>query len=160
MAFTSQNQIWLNSTFSAIDGIGTATQSVGQVYQALLSEGTGSNQADVQYADRMTITGGGNIDFDLTNRADAFGNDLGIATVVEVFIASADANTTDLTIGGSSADFPGVPAQTIAPSGWAYYSNRDAGLGSVTNNTTDTIRISNAAGATATVDVYILGRSA
>ena len=160
MAFTSRNQIRLNSTFSAVDGIGTATQAVGQTYEAPLAEGTGSGQADIQYADRMTVASGGNIDFDLTNRVNAFGVALGIAEVVEVLIVSADANTTNLTIGGSSADFPGVPDQTIAPSGRVYYSNPASGLGTVTNNTTDTIRITNASGATASVDVYILGRSA
>jgi len=161
MAFSASNTIRLNSRFTDTDGIGTASQPVDTTYQLILADGTGANQADLQYADTATIAASTNLDIDLTSVEDAFGNALGAAEVVQVVIVSAAANTTNLTTGGSGSDFVGLPALTIAPGGMVNLANGGAnGIGAVTNGTADTIRIANAAGASASVDIYIAARSA
>lgn len=161
MAFSANNQTRISSRFTSDDGIGTANQPVDSTYQLTLSEGTGAGQADLQYAGTFSIAASTNMDIDLTSVEDAFGNALGAAEVVQVFIASAAANTTDLTTGGSGADFAGLPALTIAPGGMVNLANSNAGgIGAVTDTSADTIRIGNAAGASASVDVYIAARSA
>lgn len=160
MAFTATNQVRINSRFTDTDGIGTASQPVEKTYVTSLSEGTASGQADLQYADTATIAGGANLDIDLTSVQNAFGDALGAVNVVQILIASDAANTTNLTTGGSSADFTGLPAHTIAPGGIVNIANGAGGIGSVVNGSDDTIRISNAAGADASVDIYIVARSA
>lgn len=161
MAFTANNTIRINSRFTDPDGIGSSSQPVDTTYQLILADGTGANQADLQYAQTATIASSANLDIDLTSVEDAFGNALGAAELVQVVIVSASANTTNLTTGGSGSDFAGLPALTITPGGMVNLANGGlSGIGSVTDGTADTIRIANAAGASASVDIYIVARSA
>lgn len=161
MAFTANNLIRLNSRFSTSTEFGETAQTADKTYLTTLSNGTGANQADKQYAENISVASGATQDIDLTSVEDAFGDALGLAEVVTIALYSLPANTTNITVGGSSADFSGLPDQTIAPGGLVYLTNPSAsGLGTVTNGSSDTIRLVNASGAAAMVEVYVIGRSA
>ena len=160
MAFTASSQVIIKSRFTNDDGLGEAIQNVNETYEFPLSSGTSANQADRQYAETLSLADGETRDIDLTSVEDAFGTALGAVTVVHIFISSASANTTDITVGGSSADFGGLPGQTVSPGGHVSIGNPGAGIGSVVDGTTDTVRLVNASGAAASVDLYIAVRSA
>lgn len=143
------------------DSLAENRSTLKRDYSMVLANGTGANQADLMYSQTHTIADGATLDLDLTTIENAFGTALAAAEVVEVFIASADANTTNITVGGSAQDFTGLPDQTVTPGGQIYMRNPSAsGLGTVTDGSSDTIRLVNASGASASVDVYVSARSA
>ncbi len=161
MAFTSNSSIRISSRFTDDDNVGPGVQAVDTTYGISLSNGTGAGQADRQYANTETIADGATFDIDLGTVEDVFGNALGAANVTMIVIRSSDANTTSLTIGGSSADYVGLPDQTVSPGGVALVASTGAaGLGAVADGSSDTVRIVNGGGAAATVDIYIAARSA
>ena len=161
MTFSANSQIRLNSRFEDPDNLGPGVQTVNTTYSVTLSDGTAAGQADLQYANTETLAASAVFNVDLTTVENAFGDALAAAEVVQIVIASASTNTTDLTIGGSAADFAGLPDQTIAPGGGVCLWNTGAnGLGTVTDGSSDTIRITNGSGASATVDIYVVARSA
>lgn len=132
------------------------------------TNGTLAKQADVMYADRLTIAGGANSDIDLLSAvANAAGVNVAAVEVSMIVVASAPANTTVVTIGGAPANAYvgpfGAATDTVKvrPNGiFVVAVDDDAGLGAVTAGTADILRVANAAGASAVVDIMIIGRSA
>ena len=167
-----------NWAVSLIAKLTSATDFSTAVYEPTvratqaLTSGTGAGQADLLFADVRTVAGGANDDLDLAGGlTDVYGNTITMAELVGVLLINAPqsgtANTTDLTLGGGSnpvAGFLGGTAPTIGPikpGGVLFIGASDAaGLGVVTAGTGDILRISNSAGASATYQVAILGRSA
>lgn len=161
MAFTSNNSLRLSATLTGPGDLGTDTSALNTTIGMALSDGTSAGQADLMFKDTRTVADGATDDIDLTSIEDAFGNPLSAAEVVTIFIRSLDTNTTDLTIGGSSADYTGLPDQTIAPGGIAVHHNSGAnGLGAVTDSSSDIIRVVNGAGAQASYEIVVIARSA
>lgn len=160
MPFAATNTIRFGAVLRDND-LSENTAELRKDYTEVLGNGTGANQADLMYTSTLTIASGATEDIDLTSALSPFGAALAAAEVVEIFIASASANTTNLTVGGSSQDFAGLPDQTVTPGGQIYMRNPSAsGLGAVTDGSSDTIRLVNASGASASVDVYVSARSA
>jgi len=129
-----------------------------------LLNGTGNGQADVAFFDTRTLTSGSSEDLDLAGSlVDALGATVNMAEVCAILITADAANTTNLTVGGATAEFqgpfgaagdtivvkPGGGFWVFAPAGWA------VGAGS-----TDDLKIANGSGASATYSVAIIGRSA
>lgn len=161
MTFTANNSLRLNATLTGPGDLGVDTSALNMTYSMSLSDGTGVNQADLMFKDTRIVADGATDDIDLTSIEDAFGVALSAAEVVSVFVRSLDTNTTNLTIGGSTADFGGFPDQTIAPGGIALNHNAGAnGLGTVTDGASDTVRVVNAAGAAASYEIVVIARSA
>lgn len=137
-----------------------------------LANGTGANQADLLFVDERTVGDGANDDLDLAGvLSDAHGQTITFAEIVGLIVVNeaidGTANTTDLTIGGGSNPFVGFLGGTtptigpIKPGGcFALFAGDAAGIGAVTASTADILRISNSAGASATYQIAILGRSA
>lgn len=138
-----------------------------------LTDGTTANKADIAFFDERTVATGADDDIDLAGvLSDAFGSTITMAEVVAIFIinapkSGAPANTTDLTIGGSSAPFLGFLSGTtptvgpIKPGGFFMIGAGDAaGIGTVTATTADILRVTNSSGASATYQIGIIARSA
>lgn len=161
MPFTATNSIRLNAQLTGPGDLGTDTSSLDMTYPMRLTNGTSAGQADLMFKDTRQLAGSGTDDIDLTTVEDAFGAPLAALEVVTIFLRSLDSNTTDLTIGGSTADYTGLPDQTVSPGGIVFYHNAtDTGLGSVVDGTSDTIRIVNGSGAQASYEIVIIARSA
>jgi hypothetical protein len=124
------------------------------------------------YTATPTIAASANLDLDLSGvLTNAFGQVLAFAKLTTIFIINAPilggVNTTNLTIGAGTnpvVGYLGGTAPTIGPlrpgDVLLRHSNDVAGLCNVTAATADILRIANSAGAAASIQVMILGRSA
>lgn len=134
---------------------------------ATLKNGTAANLYDLQYAAERTVLTAANDDIDLAGAiSDAMGTTITAAELVAIFIINkakdGTANTTSLTIGGSTSGVPGftTAVATIAPGGWYMIGSPDAaGLATITAATGDILRVTNGAGASNTFQIAILARS-
>ena len=137
-----------------------------------LTNGTGAAQADILWSDERTIASGGTDDLDLAGiLKDAFGVTVATAKIVTILVINAPvsgaANTTNLTIGVGSNPVVGWLGGTtptlgpIRPGGMFLRAESDAaGICTVTAGTADILRIANSAGAAATYQIVIIGRTA
>lgn len=158
------------SATMAIDLTGNATVggaipalSKGKTADIVLSDGSGSGQANKVYLATRTVATAANDDLDLAGvLADPFGVTLTFATVKAIIIRADPENTTNLTVGGAPSNpfvgpfgaathtlqvRPGGALEFVAPqTGWT-----------VTPSTGDILRIANAAGASANYTIEIVG---
>jgi hypothetical protein len=140
-----------------------------------LVNGTVAGQADLVYLSERTVAAAANDDIDLTGvLKGALGESVNLVHPVGIFIinapqsAAAAANTTNLTVGAASANaysgFVGAATHTVGPirpGGAFLIFNPDVNaLGTVVAGTGDILRVANSAGAPATYQIAILGRSA
>jgi hypothetical protein len=135
-------------------------------YDTELLSGTGANQVDKIFADQRSLATGATEDLDLVGTAltDPFGVAVSFTKVKGIFIKAADTNTTDLTIGNGTNPFVGwfgAGAHTlkVPPGGIVFLSAPVNGLAPVAS-TGDILKVANAAGATATYNIVIIGTSA
>jgi hypothetical protein len=132
------------------------------------ANGVLAKQADILYADELTIAGGAFVDIDLNGSlTNAAGVPVTALKIASIALLADPTNTTVLTVGGAPANaFVGpfgaaTHTLKLAANGQIAFSDDSlAGLGPVTAGTADLLRIANAAGAAAKVKVAIVGRSA
>lgn len=151
-------------TQTASPDLGSAKAELALSIAKTLANGTGNAQADLAFSDSRTLADGASEDLDLAGSLiDAFGNTITAAEIVAVLIEADAANTTNLTVGGATAEAqlwfaaagdkevikPGGHSLHFAPAGWA-----------IAAGTADDLKIENAAGASATYRIAIIGRSA
>jgi hypothetical protein len=167
MAKTLSTQVLVELKATLSDTVGMAAETA--VAQALasftLASGTGANQGDMVYTTSATITTGATLSIDVKAAlTDAFGAAYTPAKLKLIYIASKAANTTNLTILGNAASVPILSAATTTATltpGDVFLITRRAAAGiAVTAATGDIIDIVNAAGASAVVDVILVGTSA
>lgn len=150
---------------------GDAAWTPMQAKAMALVNGTGVGQCDLVYARELTISSASNSDLDLAGGVDdGLGNTLTFAELVAVMVINeaedGTANTTDVTVGGGSNPFDGfwgtAGDQVVLPPGGVFLvaGQGAAGIGAVVASTGDILRIGNGSGASAKVQVMILGRSA
>ena len=137
-----------------------------------LASGTVANAADVLWMDQRTLASGASDQLDLAGvLTDAFGATVAMAELVGIFIINGPragaVNTTALTIGGGTTPIVGFLGGTtptigpLQPGAFIFMASPHAsGLGAVAAGTADNLRITNAAGAAATYQIAILGRTA
>lgn len=137
-----------------------------------LVNGTVAGAADLIFVDERTVASGANDDLDLAGvLASALGGAITFVEIVAILLInkpkSGPANTTNLTIGAGTNPFIGFLGGTtptigpIRPGGLVLIASpADVGIGAVTASTADILRIANGAGAAATYQIAILGRSA
>lgn len=135
-----------------------------------ITDGTGTDQADLMYWIERTVATGANDDVDLAAAlSTAFGSSFTAAELALLVIineqADGTANTTDLTVDFSVTNgwtgFCSGSIGPICPGGiMAWYGPDDGGAGGVTGSTGDLVRITNAAGATNKYLLGLLARSA
>lgn len=138
--------------------------SLSQVF----SNGTTANKIDLAYMAERTVASASNDDIDLAGvLTDALGGTITAAELVGILIinkkADGTANTTNLTIGGSSSGVPGYTSagEVVKPGGIYLHMNPDAtGIATVTASTGDILRVTNGSGASNSFQVAILARTA
>lgn len=133
-----------------------------------LTSGTAANQANIFYRSEVTIASAGNFVVDLVGGlSDVFGTQINATSLVSLMIInravddSAASNTTNITLTTTLAGvFSGTtPALIIKPGGLFQIANTDAGgLCAVTATTADTVTLTNAAGASAKVQICAIAR--
>ncbi|MDD9733107.1 hypothetical protein PVW46_24670 [Mameliella sp. AT18] len=172
MTLKAELRVRLEATQTGESDFGSVSFTPLMQLAQALADGTGANQADVLWMDERPVADGANDDLDLSGAlTDVFGNSVNMAEVVAIFIINAprsgSANTTDLTVGGATNAFEGFLGGTsptigpIKPGGFLAIGAGDAaGIGAVTGGSEDELRIANSAGAAATYQVAIIGRSA
>lgn len=128
-------------------------------------DGTTGSESDEYWCDiGRTVLTGANADLDLTSLADGpNGATIVFAEVRAVFVRNRSTNTTKLTILGSGATNPwtawgAATLDVVIGSTFRYVSPVDGSL--AVSGSSKVIRITNAAGATNTFDILIIGTSA
>ena len=130
-----------------------------------LTSGTAANQANWFFKREYTIASGGNqvVDLNGTSIQDIFGTNLAMTSAVSVMVinrAVDDAlpeNTTNVTM---TTTLPGLPASVVlTPGPMVQFANANAGgVSSITPTSADTITLTNASGASARVQICVIGR--
>lgn len=135
-----------------------------------LTNGTSDNQSDRQYSEEKSIAASGTYDLDLAGSVtDQLGNTFTIAEIVWIFVKNTSAAvTTTVAVGAAGSNpiaslFADTSDKLIIPGNggiWCAGSPADGGF-AVTAGSADTIRFTNNDGSNAaTVEIYIVGRSA
>lgn len=144
----------LGSAEAKYDGHGEAT----------LANGTGSNQADLVYADQRTIAASGSETLDLTALVGPLGEVVSFAKVKAILIKAAAGNTNNVVVGDAAVDpFTGplggtTPTITVPPGGVALLTAPAAGWS--TTSATDLKVANSGAGTGVTYDIEVVGTSA
>ena len=155
----------LTGTLTAAPDAGTATVPISESASVEFADGTGADQANAVYVDAFSIATASNLDIDLAGSLVDPLNQALVFTAIKAILIEADAtNTTNLTLGNGSNPFVGpfgAGAQTlsIAPGGIVMLANPSAAGWAVSAGTADILRIANAAGATATGRITLIGEA-
>lgn len=162
-AQTSKIQLTIQSTYTNPLDLSTVTSRIAKNYVQNLANGSGANKASKVFADTRTLTTGANEDLDLAGSlTDAFGQTLTFAKVKALAIVAAVANTTTLTVTRPSSN--GAPFLAAAGDGFALKPGgiflltdpSSAGI-AIAASSADLINVANAAGASASYDVIVIG---
>jgi hypothetical protein len=161
---TTRVGVNLSGSLAGTAGLSTPTAVLSAVRTIELANGVGASQADSVYSTTLSITTGATTDVDIKGTLlDALGTAFTPAKVKAIYIFSATANTTNLTLFGDANSVPilntAATTATLLPGGiFLMVQPPLAGI-AVTAATGDIIQIANAAGATASVDLVIVGTS-
>jgi hypothetical protein len=128
------------------------------------ANGTGNSQADLFWDDTRTLATATAESLDLAGSlSKALGGTLTLVGLKAILVTAASANTTNLTVGGGATTVPLFTATndsiTVRPGGAFLWVAPNTGV-VVTATTADLLEISNAAGASATYSIMVVGTSA
>jgi hypothetical protein len=157
--------VQISPTLSGAAGILNATASGTKVLDFTLANGTGAEQGDKIYTTTAQITTAGTLSLDVNGGGllDPFGGAFNLAKLKFVYIASSKTNTTALTLLGDANSVPilstAATTTTLLPGDVFMVSRRGSAGITVTAGTGDILKIVNAAGATANVDIILVGSS-
>src|SRR5262249_1636986 len=137
--------------------------SVDRTYPLNWLDGVGDNQAQKVWAAQRTVATGATDDVDLFGvLTDAFGATFSPTKTKAVIIIAAGGNTTNLTVGavGGATAFVGwfganTHSEQVQPGGWSVHIAPKTGWTNAAG--ADILRIVNAAGASATYDIIVVG---
>ena len=162
---STQLQVGLVANLENTTGLTKATAPLTKVWTINYGTGTGAGQADKIYTlSAQAITTGATLTIDVAGSlTDAFGAAFTPAKLRTVYIYSYPANTTNLTLFGDAASVPilntAATTTTLVPGSLFLNTNAATAGIAVTATTGDIIKIVNAAGATATIDLVLIGTS-
>ena len=164
-SLTSRIQVSLTGTLTDSTTLTDNQASLGVIRTTSLATGVGASQADKIYTLKaQTIADGATLSIDCKAAlVDAFGAAFTPAKLRAVYIFSTGANTTNLTLFGDANSVPilntAATTSTLRPGGMFLATDVTTTGIAVTAGTGDIIKIVNAAGAAATVDVVLIGTS-
>ena len=135
-------------------------------YSWSFANGTGAEQANLLWTDERSLATGANEDIDVAaSLVNAYGDAAVFAKVKAIIIFAKAANTTILTVSRPATS--GLPfldtdgdAFKLGPGDFCVFTRRAAAGIAVSAGADDVINILNAAGATATYEILILGTDA
>lgn len=171
MALTSKFSVSLDALLTSALDLTTVSAPVERRAAVRLTSGTGAGQADKMWSDTRSLATGASEDLDLAGvLTDPFGATITFARVKGLYIKAADANTTNLTVGANVTSAWGTlfgptgasgGTVTLRPGGLfvAVCGAADATAWAVTATSGDLLHVVNAAGATASYDIVIVGAS-
>ncbi len=142
----------------------TPKANLTKVYTFALATGVGINQADQIWTDTRTVATGTADSIDLKGTlTDHLGVAFTPAKLKMIIVIPAAGNTTILTVGGDTNGVPIFSDKTdsipLAAGGALLIGRRDLAAIPVTAGTGDILLITNAAGASATYDIILVGTS-
>ena len=147
--------------------LGTVTFDMDKHDKTNLGTGTGSNQADLIFADTRTLTASGTEDLDLTGSlVDALGNTLTFAKIKAISIKASSGNTNNVTVSPAAANgflgpFNAAADLVSIPPNGSFMVTAPVGGWTVTAATADLLTIANSAAGTDVIyDIVIIGTSA
>lgn len=162
-SLSSRVQVTLTGNYTSTVGLAEVAAPLASQKIQDFTNGTGANQANVVWTSRRTLTTGASEDLDFAGGGltDAFGAAVAPVRVKALYITASTANTTNLTLFGdaNSILFLNTAATTVTlkPGGtYVYVDPSSAGI-TVTAATADIIQVANAAGASATYDIVVIG---
>ena len=164
-SLTSRAMIQLSAQLTNTVGLQTASAPLSTTRTLDLANGVAINQANVIYSSTQSITTGATVSLDFAGGGllDAFGAAVGPAKVKCVYLSASPNNTTIVTALGDTNNVPilSVKTTSVALTPGAVFLFCDPSLAAigVTAGTGDIVKLVNAAGATASVDVVVLGTS-
>lgn len=164
-SLTSRAQVQITGSLTNTAGLQSASAPLALTRAIDLANGVAKDQANVLYSSTQAIGTGATVSLDFAGGGltDAFGAAVAPVKVKCVYLAAAAANTTTVTAMGDTNNIPflSTKATTFALPPGAIYLYCDPSLAAVavTAATGDILKLVNAAGATANVDVVILGTS-
>lgn len=167
-SLTSRIQVNVTGTLTDATTLTDNQASLQKIWTTPLTNGVGAGMADKIYTLKaQTIADGGTLSIDVKGALlDAFGAAFTPAKLRTVVIYSGGgttANTTNLTLFGDANGVPilntAATTTTLTPGGVFVKTDISAAGIAVTASTGDIIKIVNAAGAAATVDVVLIGTS-
>jgi len=149
--------------YTASPDLGAAEYNVPKDDDTVFEAGVGDFQSDALWTDTRTLATNTTEDIDLRGAlADIFGVGAVFVEVTALLIKSAAANTTNLTIGNGTNPaqlFFGATTHSIIlqPGGTMLLTAPKTGW-AITAGTADILKVANAAGASATYNIKIMGR--
>ena len=156
----------LTQTGTAVMG-STPTQALMYNKSWDITNGTAAEMADQCVMAERTITASANDDLDLsgTSLQNVFGQNVAFVKVKCIIVESLSTNTTNITVGAATAPFQGPFGATthtlvLTPGDFFLIAKKALAGWAVTPTTADILRIANAAGASATYRVIIVGTTA
>jgi hypothetical protein len=143
----------------------TVSAPISRIYQQILTDGAGANQANRLFHDQRTLAASANEDLDLAGvLTDPFGATITFARIRGLVVAAAATNTNNVIVGGAAAtqfsSWVGAATHTVIvrPGGFLALFAPDATAYAVGAGATDFLRIANsAAGTSVTYDIILLG---
>lgn len=162
---TSQVEVRISGQYTNTVGLQEVAAPLALVKTIPFANGTGLNQADKVYSQQYSIGTGATQSIDVAGSlTDSMGVAFTPAKIKAIYIGSASTNTTNLTVFGDAAHVPflGTVATslTLRPGGAFLLVDPGTTAYAVTAATGDIIKIVNAAGATAVVDLIVIAASA
>jgi hypothetical protein len=163
-SLSTNMEVRLTGQLAGTVGLATASVPLSITKQIALANGVGASQADKIYTNTYAILTGATESIDVKAAlVDALGAAFTPAKLKAVYIYSQPANTTNLTLFGDAASVPilsvATTTVTLLPGGLFLDIQPPLAGIAVTAATGDIIKIVNAAGATANVDVVLIGTS-
>lgn len=162
MALTTSISVSVNATQTKVADQRTLTDPIAMSLAATLADGSGANKASKVFYDERTLTTGATEDLDLAGSlTDGFGTTLTFTKIRLVMIKADAANTTALTVGNGTNPFlflgTGSHVVVLDASDMILLYKPGANGVAVTAGTGDVLKVANAAGASATYQVLIVG---
>lgn len=162
--FKGRFSLGISTEYRKDGGVVANKGDIETTYSWAFTSGAGADQCDLQFHDQRTLSTGANEDLDLAGAlADAFGDTLTFARIKGIVVIAAAGNTTDLTLtakatNGVSGLFAALgDGVVIGPDGAFIWITPDASGVAITASTADLLNMANAAGASATYDIIIIG---
>ncbi|HXH11158.1 MAG TPA: hypothetical protein VNP04_15525 [Alphaproteobacteria bacterium] len=165
MPLTADIILGVSATLTNVLDLVTATAPLNLKTSVSLTNGTGANKAQKVFSDRRTLASGANENLDLAGAlTDAFGATLTFADIKAIYLSALSTNTTTVTLTAPATNgYVGLFAAlgdglNIPPGGAVLLVAPGAdGWGVVVAGTGDLLNVANAAGASATYDIVIIG---
>lgn len=163
MALNAEVRLEVSGLYDRAGGLERPVSQLAITLARAFADGAGAGQASVFYTASRTLAGGANESLDLNGTAltDVFGTALALTKIKGIIIQARGENTTNLTVGNvtnSIATIFGATYSMVLQPGelLAKITNSAAGY-VVTASTGDLLNIANAAGASATYDIILIG---